>query len=104
MASSSSVYGLNTKTPFSEEDRVDQPASLYAATKKVSPPPPPPFPPPGSHPTPLIPGVNAYLGGRGKQGRGGLLASLCSKKGGGGGGVVPKVEETCGASLVLTKE
>jgi len=33
-ASSSSVYGLNTKVPFSEEDRVDQPASLYAATKK----------------------------------------------------------------------
>merc|ERR1712056_73856 len=33
-ASSSSVYGLNTKTPFSEEDVVDQPASLYAATKK----------------------------------------------------------------------
>eukprot|EP00192_Tetraselmis_astigmatica_P012320 CAMPEP_0117658960 /NCGR_PEP_ID=MMETSP0804-20121206/6160_1 /TAXON_ID=1074897 /ORGANISM="Tetraselmis astigmatica, Strain CCMP880" /LENGTH=408 /DNA_ID=CAMNT_0005465551 /DNA_START=303 /DNA_END=1529 /DNA_ORIENTATION=+ len=34
-ASSSSVYGLNTKTPFSEDDRVDQPASLYAATKKA---------------------------------------------------------------------
>lgn len=33
-ASSSSVYGLNTKTPFSEEDRVDTPASLYAATKR----------------------------------------------------------------------
>jgi len=33
-ASSSSVYGLNTKTPFSEDDAVDQPASLYAATKK----------------------------------------------------------------------
>ena len=33
-ASSSSVYGLNTKVPFSEDDRVDQPASLYAATKK----------------------------------------------------------------------
>jgi len=33
-ASSSSVYGLNTKVPFSEEDVVDQPASLYAATKK----------------------------------------------------------------------
>ena len=28
-ASSSSVYGLNTKTPFSEDDRTDQPASLY---------------------------------------------------------------------------
>merc|ERR1712039_644075 len=35
-ASSSSVYGLNTKTPFSEEDRVDEPASLYAATKKAN--------------------------------------------------------------------
>jgi len=34
-ASSSSVYGLNTKTPFSESDAVDQPASLYAATKKA---------------------------------------------------------------------
>ena len=33
-ASSSSVYGGNTKTPFSEEDRVDKPVSLYAATKK----------------------------------------------------------------------
>jgi UDP-glucuronate 4-epimerase len=33
-ASSSSVYGLNTKTPFSAADRTDQPASLYAATKK----------------------------------------------------------------------
>jgi len=33
-ASSSSVYGLNTKVPFSEEDVVDKPASLYAATKK----------------------------------------------------------------------
>ncbi|MBQ7856626.1 MAG: NAD-dependent epimerase [Alistipes sp.] len=33
-ASSSSVYGGNTKTPFSEEDRVDSPVSLYAATKK----------------------------------------------------------------------
>mmetsp|Transcript_105879 Transcript_105879/g.297710 ORF Transcript_105879/g.297710 Transcript_105879/m.297710 type:complete len:421 (+) Transcript_105879:85-1347(+) len=33
-ASSSSVYGLNTKVPFSEADRVDRPASLYAATKK----------------------------------------------------------------------
>lgn len=33
-ASSSSVYGSNTKIPFSEEDRVDQPVSLYAATKK----------------------------------------------------------------------
>lgn len=33
-ASSSSVYGLNTKMPFSETDRTDRPASLYAATKK----------------------------------------------------------------------
>ena len=33
-ASSSSVYGGNTKLPFSEEDRVDKPISLYAATKK----------------------------------------------------------------------
>ncbi len=33
-ASSSSVYGGNTKIPFSEEDPVDSPISLYAATKK----------------------------------------------------------------------
>mmetsp|Transcript_78781 Transcript_78781/g.137695 ORF Transcript_78781/g.137695 Transcript_78781/m.137695 type:complete len:291 (-) Transcript_78781:52-924(-) len=33
-ASSSSVYGLNTKVPFSEADAVDRPASLYAATKR----------------------------------------------------------------------
>jgi UDP-glucuronate 4-epimerase len=33
-ASSSSVYGANAKVPFSEEDRVDHPVSLYAATKK----------------------------------------------------------------------
>ena len=33
-ASSSSVYGANAKVPFSEEDRVDAPVSLYAATKK----------------------------------------------------------------------
>ena len=33
-ASSSSVYGANTKIPFSENDRVDHPISLYAATKK----------------------------------------------------------------------
>lgn len=33
-ASSSSVYGGNEKVPFSEEDRVDSPVSLYAATKK----------------------------------------------------------------------
>lgn len=35
-ASSSSVYGGNTKTPFSEDDNVDQPVSLYAATKKAN--------------------------------------------------------------------
>lgn len=33
-ASSSSVYGLNGKTPFSEQDPTDHPVSLYAATKK----------------------------------------------------------------------
>ena len=33
-ASSSSVYGSNTKIPYSTEDNVDQPVSLYAATKK----------------------------------------------------------------------
>lgn len=33
-ASSSSVYGLNEKVPFSEDDVVDNPVSLYAATKK----------------------------------------------------------------------
>ncbi len=33
-ASSSSVYGMNEKVPFSEEDRVDTPVSLYAATKR----------------------------------------------------------------------
>jgi UDP-glucuronate 4-epimerase len=33
-ASSSSVYGLNTKLPFSEGDKADSPASLYGATKK----------------------------------------------------------------------
>ncbi|WP_264566684.1 NAD-dependent epimerase/dehydratase family protein [Flavobacterium sp. N3904] len=33
-ASSSSVYGTNSKIPFSEDDRVDHPVSLYAATKK----------------------------------------------------------------------
>ena len=33
-ASSSSVYGNNEKTPFSEQDSVDQPISPYAATKK----------------------------------------------------------------------
>lgn len=35
-ASSSSVYGKNTKLPFSVEDRVDHPISLYAATKKAN--------------------------------------------------------------------
>lgn len=33
-ASSSSVYGANAKIPFSENDRVDHPVSLYAASKK----------------------------------------------------------------------
>jgi len=33
-ASSSSIYGLNKKVPFSTEDNVDHPISLYAATKK----------------------------------------------------------------------
>ena len=33
-ASSSSVYGGNKKQPFSEDDQVDNPVSLYAATKK----------------------------------------------------------------------
>lgn len=35
-ASSSSVYGGNEKVPFSEDDRVDSPISLYAATKKAN--------------------------------------------------------------------
>lgn len=35
-ASSSSVYGLNRKTPFSVSDSVDHPVSLYAATKKAN--------------------------------------------------------------------
>ena len=34
-ASSSSVYGLNTKMPFAVQDNVDHPISLYAATKKA---------------------------------------------------------------------
>jgi UDP-glucuronate 4-epimerase len=34
-ASSSSVYGGNTKLPFAEEDRVETPQSLYAATKRA---------------------------------------------------------------------
>lgn len=33
-ASSSSVYGLNARVPYSEADKVDSPVSLYAATKK----------------------------------------------------------------------
>ena len=33
-ASSSSVYGLNSKVPYSESDKADSPVSLYAATKK----------------------------------------------------------------------
>lgn len=33
-ASSSSVYGMNEKIPFSEDDKTDSPVSLYAATKK----------------------------------------------------------------------
>jgi UDP-glucuronate 4-epimerase len=36
LASSSSVYGNNKKVPFSEEDRVDHPASPYAATKRAT--------------------------------------------------------------------
>ena len=35
-ASSSSVYGANTKVPFAIEDSVDHPISLYAATKKAN--------------------------------------------------------------------
>jgi len=35
-ASSSSVYGTNTKLPWSEDDNVDHPISLYAATKKAN--------------------------------------------------------------------
>lgn len=35
-ASSSSVYGMNTKIPFAESDNVDHPVSLYAATKKAN--------------------------------------------------------------------
>lgn len=34
-ASSSSVYGMNQKIPYSTEDKVDDPVSLYAATKKA---------------------------------------------------------------------
>ncbi|WP_043532123.1 NAD-dependent epimerase [Litchfieldella xinjiangensis] len=35
-ASSSSIYGMNAKLPFSEADNVDHPVSLYAATKKAN--------------------------------------------------------------------
>jgi UDP-glucuronate 4-epimerase len=35
-ASSSSVYGLNKKIPFHDEDRTDQPTNLYGATKKAN--------------------------------------------------------------------
>jgi UDP-glucuronate 4-epimerase len=35
-ASSSSVYGANTRLPFSEHDNIDHPVSLYAATKKAN--------------------------------------------------------------------
>src|SRR5690606_15854077 len=35
-ASSSSVYGGNTRLPFSEDDRVDRPVSFYAATKRAN--------------------------------------------------------------------
>lgn len=35
-ASSSSVYGSNTKLPFSEDDNIDHPVSLYAASKKAN--------------------------------------------------------------------
>ncbi len=35
-ASSSSVYGLNKKNPFSVDDKTDQPANLYGATKKAN--------------------------------------------------------------------
>ena len=35
-ASSSSVYGANSKVPFSEDDRVDHPISFYAATKRAN--------------------------------------------------------------------
>ena len=35
-ASSSSVYGLNRKLPFSEDDQVDNPSQVYAATKRAN--------------------------------------------------------------------
>ena len=36
MASTSSVYGANERTPFREEDKADRPLTLYAATKKAN--------------------------------------------------------------------
>jgi UDP-glucuronate 4-epimerase len=36
LASTSSVYGANTKMPFEESDRTDHPLTLYAATKKAT--------------------------------------------------------------------
>lgn len=36
LASTSSVYGANTKMPFEEQDRTDHPLTLYAATKKAT--------------------------------------------------------------------
>jgi len=36
MASTSSVYGANERTPFREEDKTDRPLTLYAATKKAN--------------------------------------------------------------------
>jgi UDP-glucuronate 4-epimerase len=36
LASTSSVYGANTKIPFAENDRTDHPLTLYAATKKAT--------------------------------------------------------------------
>ncbi|MEA3535439.1 NAD-dependent epimerase/dehydratase family protein [Rhizobium sp. CC-YZS058] len=36
MASTSSIYGANTKVPFSEGDKADEPLTIYAATKKSS--------------------------------------------------------------------
>lgn len=35
-ASSSSIYGMNKKIPFSEDDQADMPASLYGASKKAN--------------------------------------------------------------------
>ena len=36
LASTSSVYGANTKLPFTEMDRTDHPTTVYAATKKAT--------------------------------------------------------------------